>query len=210
MKYKLIIISLMGIMLFGVEGCSSDGPESLCSFSPWVHLIYTDMDGNSSFQELNNADKYVLDKNIFEIISVKDSEGNIVKIRNVTSGAKQPRPGGMGFTIDETFSLQSPYTIREYTIKYKVRAIFGEDHIETLYLKYEVVNPGFTDCRYNNEPVIIVDPWSVVPEHENADDVDWDKVHQDRDALLFSGKTTASLSGDDALIIIPVEKVVEN
>jgi hypothetical protein len=196
-------------MLFGVEGCSSDGP-SIAVSSPYVVLIYTDMDGNSSFQELNNADKYVLDKNIFEIISVQDSEGNPVKIRNVSSGVKQPRPG-MGFQIAESYSYRSPDTIREYTIKYKVRAIFGEDHIETLYLKYEVVSFGtFTDCRYNNESVRIVDPYSVVPEHENADDVDWDKVHQDRDALLFSGKTTASLCGDEALIIIPVEKVVEN
>ncbi len=146
---------LSGLALCGVMGCREVYAPVPCS--PDITIHYIDKPENDFIKEFikNNPDE----ENLFELISISDKEGNVVEA-SPYSDFYTHQPAIIRFfpEIQEHYTSNTPFTEREYTIRYKAPFLFGDDRIEEVKLIYKVEYYGeFTHVWYNAESVKISD-----------------------------------------------------
>lgn len=214
---KFLMLSMLGGLLSCSEG---DSPE-VVRISPGFEIEYIDKPGSNLIKNymINNPDKITeLGYNtfephgVFEIISITDHDGDVFEYTYADSFSKKGRNGEPCFMLNVNPRKGYGYgdVEKQYTIKYKLPFLLGEDRIEEVTFKFKSVggDEQYTNFMYNADKIKKYDFSTFMPgQYPLSEDL---AAYKDRvnkfHSLMYENGERKSITGhsSDCLIIIPI------
>lgn len=198
-------MSMLFPLLFG---CNDNGNSSLVVFAPSISIEYTDDEGNNLLQMFRDnktpGPSIEVDEKMFQIVSLTDEKGVDIEYSKITVGGERLT---LAFSVRESYSLQSPVVVREYTLKYKIPPILGDDVVEEVMLVYKVdgMNSGFKEVWYNDSKCKYISCESFLPKATDTE-TEIENLEKELFNALYCGDVVSYVQEDYVKLILPINK----
>jgi hypothetical protein len=208
MKAILKFIAVTTASLISVSSCKESDYASVF-FSPGVGIEFTDMEGNDLFDKVIDSTDLKL-SDFIEITSLTNETG--ASVSYAVKGFYQfynKTYCRIYISIFETYIPDNSLKLtHEYTLKYKMPALWGNERTDEIKMTYNInIWGAFTESVYNGKKMKYFDLLKVFPPDPSIDSITLMNQHEESINMVHTGEPAAFVYGSSDLnLVIPVNR----